>query len=109
MIATLVPVILQVVVYLGLLALITRFLGIYMVQVFEGPRNFLSTFVRPVENGIYRLFRIEPERQQNWVAYASAMLAFNVIGLLLTYLILRIQQWLPLNPMNFGPTSDHLA
>lgn len=106
---TLLPAILQVVIYVALLAIVTKYLGIFMVQVFEGPRNFLSPVLRPVENGIYRLLRVKPERQQNWVAYASAMLAFNLLGFALVYLLQRTQEWHPFNPQAFGATTEHLA
>lgn len=106
---TLMPAIVQVVIYVALLAVITKYLGIYMVQVFEGKRNLLSPVMLPVERTIYRLLRINPEREQTWVAYGSSMFAFSAIGLILTYVIMRVQQWLPFNPQNLGPASDHLA
>jgi potassium-transporting ATPase potassium-binding subunit len=106
---TLIPAIVQVVVYLILLVIITKYLGIYMAQVFQGQRNILSPMLVPVERGIYRLFRIDPKREQTWTAYTSAMLAYSVLGLLLTYLIMRVQQWLPWNPQNLGPASPDLS
>jgi K+-transporting ATPase ATPase A chain len=106
---TLIPAVVQLVVYVILLAIITKYLGIYLVQVFQGERNILSRVLGPVERGTYRLFRINPRREQTWLAYTSAMLGFSVVGLLVTYAILRLQQWLPLNPQNFGPMIEHLA
>ena len=106
---TLLPALGQVVLFVVLLAVITRYLGAYMAGVFEGRRNVLSPVLAPVERGIYRLFRINPARQQTWVAYTAAMLGFSLVGLLLTYLQLRVQQWLPLNPQGFGPASPDLS
>lgn len=106
---TLIPAVVQVVVYLILLVVITKYLGIYMAQVFEGQRNVLSPVLVPAERVIYRLFRIRPKREQSWIAYTSAMLAFSVVGLLLTYVIMRVQQWLPLNPQNLGPANADLS
>ena len=106
---TLVPAIVQVIVFLVLLALVTKYLGAYMAQVFEGQRNILSPVLVPVESGIYRLFHIKPQRQQTWLAYTSAVLGFSMTGLLLTYIWLRVQQWLPLNPQGFGSLSPDLA
>src|SRR5207253_1373721 len=106
---TLIPAVVQVLVYLILLVVITKYLGTYMVQVFEGRRNILSPALVPVERGLYRMFRIDPQRQQTWVAYTAAMLGFSLVGLLLTYVQQRVQQWLPLNPQNFGPLGSDLA
>ncbi len=106
---TLLPALLQVALYVVLLAVITRTLGAFMVQVFEGQRNLLSPVLGPVENGIYRLLRINPKREQTWVAYTAAMFGFSIAGMLLTYVMERTQQWLPLNPQGFGPMSEPLA
>jgi len=106
---TLVPALVQVILYVILLAGITRYLGMYMAQVFAGQRTILSPVLAPVERGTYRLLRIHPAREQTWLAYTAAMLGFSVMGLLVTYLIERTQQWLPLNPQGFGPLSPDLA
>jgi K+-transporting ATPase ATPase A chain len=105
----LLPALVQVIVYVILLAIITRTLGAYMAQVFQGEHNLLSPALVPVENGVYRLLRINPRREQTWLAYTAAMLGFSVMGLLLTYVQLRMQQWLPLNPQGFGPANPDLA
>ncbi len=102
---TLIPAIVQLVVFLALLVVITKYLGIFMAQVFQGQRNILSPVLTPVERVIYRLFRINPEREQNWLSYTSAMLGFSIVGLLLTYVQQRVQQWLPLNPQGLGAVS----
>ena len=106
---TLVPALVQVILYVILLAVITRYLGAYMAQVFAGQRTILSPVLVPVERGIYRLLRINPAREQTWMAYTAAMLGFSIMGLLVTYGIARTQQWLPLNPQSLGPLSPDLA
>jgi K+-transporting ATPase ATPase A chain len=106
---TLIPAIVQLLVMLGVLVIITKYLGIYMAQVFQGERNILSPVLGPVERGAYRLFRINPKREQTWVAYTSAMLGFSVVSVVLTYAFLRLQQWLPLNTQGLGPMVGHQA
>jgi K+-transporting ATPase ATPase A chain len=106
---TLLPFLVQLALYVVLLAGITRYLGAYMARVFQGERMFLSPVLIPIENGIYRLMHVNPAREQTWPAYTSAMLGFSLVGLLLTYLQLRVQQWLPLNPQGFGPAGPDLA
>jgi K+-transporting ATPase ATPase A chain len=88
--------------YLALLWLITKPLGAYMADVFEGKRTFLSKALLPVERLIYRVSGAHPENQQLWTSYAGACLAFGAINFLLFYLILRWQGHLGLNPQAFG-------
>ncbi len=90
--------ILQIVVYVVLLALIAKPLGAYMAKVFRGEKTFLHPVLRPVERLTYRLCGVDETREMGVVAYAVSMLVFNVIVLLFIYLVLRLQGHLPLNP-----------
>jgi K+-transporting ATPase A subunit len=58
---------------------------------------------------LYKLCGVDPRQQQDWKQYAVAMLVFSAITLLVTYVIQRLQQILPLNPQNFGPVGADLA
>ncbi|MBV8490294.1 MAG: potassium-transporting ATPase subunit KdpA [Candidatus Eremiobacteraeota bacterium] len=75
-------------------------MGAYIARVFAGERTLLSPVLVPVENAIYRVCRIEPETQMRWPAYLFAMLAFSASGIAALYVLLRVQQWLPLNPQH---------
>src|ERR1700693_2641106 len=87
---------------LAVLAAISKPLGAFMAAVFEGGRTFLSRPVRHIEGLVYRVCRIDPELQQNWTAYAASLLSFGLLNFLLFYALLRWQQFLPLNPREFG-------
>ncbi len=84
-------------------------LGVFMANVFDGKRNFLSPVIGPVERGLYRLAGVDPAREQGWFAYTAAMLVFNAAGFALLYALLRLQTALPLNPNGIGEISPHLA
>lgn len=73
-------------------------LGRHMARVFSGERTFLHPLLHPVERGFYRLAGVSPEREQGWLTYAFAMLAFSAAGFAALYLILRLQGLMPLNP-----------
>ena len=90
---------LQIALILGLVALTTRPLGLYMARVFSGERTFLSPVLRPVERGIL-LDRpaSTPEREQHWLTYTVAMLLFQSAVSLILYAIMRLQAFLPFNP-----------
>src|SRR5215472_3703426 len=85
------------------------FLGPYMHRVFTGERVFLSPVLRPVERGWYWLSGIKEDEEQTWVRYLVAMLIVQVVSFLLTYVILRLQDHLPLNPMGQSPVPADLT
>src|SRR5262245_10996688 len=85
------------------------FIGPYLHRVFTGQRVFLSPVVRPVERGFYWLGGIKEDGEQTWVRYLVAMLVVQVVSLLFSYVIFRVQNHLPLNPMGFGPVAPDLA
>ncbi|MGQ9370485.1 potassium-transporting ATPase subunit KdpA [Azospirillum sp. ST 5-10] len=101
--------ILQIIVFCGLLIALTPVVGGYMARVFTGERVWLDRALGPVERGVYRVCGIQADREQHWTAYALALLAFNLLGFLLLYALLRLQAWLPLNPAGMGPVAPDLA
>jgi len=89
--------------YLLVLLLCVKPLGNYMASVLEGRRT--ST----VERELYRLAGVNPDQGMTWKVYAAAFLAFNALGVLAVYAILRLQHLLPLNPQGFGALEPHTA
>lgn len=84
-------------------------IGPYLHRVFTGQPVFLSPVVRPVERGFYWLGGIKEDGEQTWVRYLVAMLVVQVVSLLFSYVIFRVQNLLPLNPMGFSPVAPDLA
>ncbi|MFZ0098395.1 MAG: potassium-transporting ATPase subunit KdpA [Gemmobacter sp.] len=84
-------------------------LAAHMARVFSGERHLLSSVLGPVERGLYRLGGIRPNAGQGWKTYAAAVLAFNLLGFLALYAILRLQGGLPLNPDGIGGMAPDLA
>src|SRR5258706_1603947 len=85
--------VLQVIIFLGLVLLLTRPVGLYMTAVFSGRRTWLTPVFAPVERLFYRLSGINLEEEQKWTGYVISMLVFSVAGMLLLYLFERTQQW----------------
>jgi K+-transporting ATPase ATPase A chain len=101
---------LQLAAFIGLLLLLTKPMGVYLFRVLDGEgRTFLDPVLKPVELLFYRIFRVDRKQEQDWKQYTVSVLMFSLIGLLFTYVILRIQHLLPLNPQGFGPLSPDLA
>ena len=95
--------------YVIVLMALAKPLGLFMMAVFEGRRTFLHPVLRPVEAGIYRISGIDENREQDWKRYTVALLAFNILGFLLLYFILRSQGSLPLNPQDLPGLKPSLA
>jgi K+-transporting ATPase ATPase A chain len=94
--------------FVVLLALIKPF-GTFMAKVFEGERTFLSPFLVPCENILYRICGIDRDLEMDWKRYARAMLFFNGASLIFLFVILLLQGFLPLNPQKLPAFSWHLA
>lgn len=101
--------ILQYGLYLVLLVVLAVPLGKYISKAMSGEKVFLSRLLRPCENGIYKLLRIDPGEDMCWKKYALCALLFNLFGLVVLFLILMFQGILPWNPQGFGGLSWHLA
>ena len=100
---------LQILVILAAVVAFAMPLGAFMSKVFLGERNVLTPMLGPVERSFHRLAGIDPGKEQSWLGYALAMLAFNASGFLFLYLLLRVQGLLPLNPQGFAGLSPDLA
>jgi K+-transporting ATPase ATPase A chain len=100
---------LQFLIFFGLLLALMRPLGLYMARVLEGEHTFLDPVVRPIERLIYRVCGIRSDEEMNWREYAVALLLFSFVSLLLTYLIERLQHFLPWNPQHLAGVAPDLA
>lgn len=84
-------------------------LGNYIARVLAGERTFLSPALTPVERIFYKLSGVDPAREQSWLTYTVAMLAFSFVGFASLYALQRLQTLLPLNPQGFDPVPADLA
>jgi potassium-transporting ATPase potassium-binding subunit len=87
------------------LGLTWRYLGSYMAAVFDGRVRFLGFIERP----IYRLLGTSPQQEQTWKRYAGALVVFSAVSILFTYVILRIQGSLPMNPQHLPGVGSALS
>jgi K+-transporting ATPase ATPase A chain len=101
---------LQLALFVAALAVITKPMGLYLMRVLDvNGQTWLDPVLRPLERLTYRLMGVHPDREQDWKQYTLAMLLFSLAGCLFTYVILRVQHLLPLNPQGLGPLPPHLA
>src|SRR5215216_3501785 len=88
--------ILQLVFFMVVLIVLVKPLGTYMANVYEGKSAVNRVFV-PVERLFYRLFGIREDGEMNWKTYTLAFLLFNALGILVVFILQRVQISLPLN------------
>jgi K+-transporting ATPase ATPase A chain len=89
--------------------LLVKPLGLYMARVFTGERTFLSPVLGPVERGFYALAGVRTDKEQGWLGYAMGVLLFSLVGFVVLYAMLRLQNFLPLNPQGFAGLAPDLA
>jgi K+-transporting ATPase ATPase A chain len=93
----------QILVFLAIILAITKPLGAYMHRVFEGEQRPLPRTLGRVERGLEWLTGVRDAKEQTWKQYAASLLVFSLLGLIVSYLIMRLQHRLPLNPQGLGP------
>jgi K+-transporting ATPase ATPase A chain len=88
---------------LGILFVLAAPIGRYIAKVFGGEPTLLTSLLRPIERGLYRLGGVDEKREMSWETYAAALLIFNALGLMAVFLLQELQGFLPLNPQGLGP------
>ena len=99
----------QIGVFLLVILLITKPLGVFMARVFSGERTFLDPLMRPIERFLYGVTRVDEKHEMRWTEYAISMLLFSVVSMVLLYAIERVQLWLPWNPQKWANLAPDLA
>lgn len=92
----------------GLTILLALPLGRYIANVYLGQPTWLD-FLSPLEASIYKLCRINPQKEMTWQEHLIALLTINSLWFFWMMFILMNQGWLPLNPDNNPSMSPDLA
>jgi K+-transporting ATPase ATPase A chain len=99
----------QILLYLVILTLLTKPLGVFMTKVYTGERTFLHFLFAPVEPLLYKAGRVDPDEEMNWKQYGIAMLIFSLVSSVAVYAMQRLQYFLPFNPQGLPAPSEHLS
>lgn len=84
------------------LAVVYKPLGDYLARVFKSTKHLR------VESAIYRVVKVSPDSEQHWKTYASGVLGFSAMSIILLYLLQRLQAILPFN-FGRGPVESGIA
>ncbi|MFC5743714.1 potassium-transporting ATPase subunit KdpA [Dyella tabacisoli] len=98
-------------VFLMLLSVLVKPVGIYLTRVFSGDATPLDPVIAPVERAIYWLAGVDAKQEMSWKRYALSFLLFSFVGTLLLYVILRTQSFgHPIDPaFHPAPLAPDLA
>jgi len=100
----------QIFLFLALVFLVTKPMGIYMARVFSREKTFMDPVLRPIERLLYRVTTVDENHEMRWTEYAVSMLLFSFVSMVVLYAMQRLQGYLPLNPQKFGAVSPaHVA
>jgi len=86
-----------------------RLLAPYITSIFTSAPNRIDRIVAPIENRIYRLLGVDPNRGMGWREYFLSALIVNIFQMSLAFIIFVFQNILPLNPQGFPGLNLDLA
>jgi K+-transporting ATPase ATPase A chain len=95
--------------FLVVLALVGKPLGVYIYRVMEGAPTWTGRLFGALERTLYRCCGVDASAEMSWTAYFAGLLIFNTVGALTLYLLQRLQPLLPLNPAHLGAVSPDSA
>src|SRR5256714_2138782 len=95
----------QILLFLALVLLVTKPVGIFMTRVFNRERTFMDPVLRPIERLVYRVTGVDEEYEMRWTEYAISMLLFSLVSMIVLYLMERLQGYLPFNPQKLGAVN----
>lgn len=93
----------QLVLFLTILTFIALLLGKYMAKVFKGEKTLLSFILKPIEKSLYKFFGVDETTEMDWKAYSFSLIIFNVLGIVVLFVLQELQYMLPFNPQNLPP------
>ncbi|MDF2635213.1 MAG: kdpA 1 [Pelosinus sp.] len=97
------------IVFFSLLLLMAWPLGRYMSKVYSGEKTVFDKIFSQIGNICYRLAGIDARQEMNWRQYASALVIFNVLGMIAVVALQELQTILPWNPEGLAAVPFGLA
>ncbi|AUC97573.1 potassium-transporting ATPase subunit KdpA [Bradyrhizobium sp. SK17] len=93
----------QFVIILAIMTGLVVVLGKWMTHMFTSPADNI------VERGTYRILGVDPAEKMSWKRYGMVLLLSNAAMMLLGYLVLRLQQYLPGDTLGRASQTPDLA
>jgi len=96
---------LQIFLFLFLVFIVTKPVGIFMTWIFNREKTFMDPVLRPLERLLYRVTGVDENHEMRWTEYAVSMLLFSLVSMVVLYGLERLQGYLPFNPQKFGAVN----
>lgn len=96
-------------VFIIILLIVAFPLGKYLANVYSGKKTIFDRVFNPIAKIMYRIGGVDEKQEMNWRQYASAVVIFNLLGMLFVFLIQVFQDVLPWNPADFSAVPKDLA
>ena len=100
---------LQIILFLAVFCIAIVPTGRYMFKIATGKKTIGDRAFSAVENSFYHICRIDPDKDMGWKEYTISLVLVNAMMVLLTFLVLLIQGFLPFNPNGIGGMSGDLS
>jgi len=84
-------------------------IGRFMARIYQGETTFLTRIIAPVERWILKTAGIRADEEMDWKTFAISLMVFNILGILVVFLLQLTQQYLPLNPIGLGGVAPDLS
>jgi K+-transporting ATPase ATPase A chain len=101
--------VLQIVIVMLLLVLLVKPLGTYLYNVFRNEANATDKWFSFAERPIFALIGLKDRKGMTWKTYAISFIMTNIVLVAVSYVILRTQKFLPLNPNDIGNMEETLT
>ncbi|MDD4484418.1 MAG: potassium-transporting ATPase subunit KdpA [Methanoregula sp.] len=99
----------QLLLFIGLVALLCVPLGSWMAKVFTGKPNFFSPVFDRIEQKILGWSGVSPNEEMDWKQFAVAVMVFTIPCIAVVFFLQLVQQFLPLNPAGLGAVPWDLS
>jgi K+-transporting ATPase ATPase A chain len=81
----------------------------YLTRVFNRAPSRLDRILNPIENFVYKISGVDTNSGMSWKRYFYSAFLLNIIQMVIAFIILVLQDKLPLNPQGFPGLSLDLA
>ncbi|MEK3917780.1 potassium-transporting ATPase subunit KdpA [Paenibacillus sp. FSL H7-0331] len=101
--------ILQIAVVIVILVLLVKPVGTYLYNVFSNEANRTDKWFGFIERPIFAMIGLKERKGMTWKTYALSFIVTNIVLVAISYLILRLQKYLPLNPNGIDNMEETLT
>lgn len=101
--------IIQIVIILLVIFALSIPVGKYIYKIITREKSFVDPVIDKVDNAIYKIIGVKKDQEMDWKKYAIALVLTNMILTFVLFIILRLQNYIGLNPNGIGSMEQSLS